>query len=129
MEGTVTELFRARQKRIEDAIALRVPDRVPVWLGDCGYFPAKYAGFTCEEAMFESDKLFAAYTKYWPSLKKVILALVEAGLTPCPFFEGDYSSRLEHLAELPKGKILGLFDNTDPAKAKDVLAGMSVLPE
>ena len=351
MQASASELHRARQTRINDAIALKVPDRVPVWLGDCGYFPAKYAGFTCEEAMFQSEKLFTAYTKtladfapdvyfgpgqsirapggafeiteckslklpgrgasahhshqavelesmkaeeydefiddpvefairrflpriygvmkpleklpplhgllmgyggvmtsalfaqpeiarafeafykagrmiqahqaasaaftdrmtgaglpqmfavgayapfdvisdhlrgirgtmtdmyrrpekllaaiekltpriiasaiaaakasgnpgvfialhrgadgfmsvkqfetfYWPSLKKLLVALVDAGLTPCPFFEGNYSSRLEHLADLPKGKILGMFDNTDPAKAKDVLAGI-----
>jgi hypothetical protein len=30
-----------------------------------------------------------------------------------PFFEGIYTSRLESLAELPKGKVLGIFDNTD----------------
>jgi len=42
---------------------LKVPDRVPVWFQDAGYFPAKYVGITCEEAMFNSDKLFAAYKK------------------------------------------------------------------
>ncbi len=60
-------------------------------------------------------------TFYWPSLKKIILTLIDEGLTPCPFFEGDYTSRLEYLAELPKGKILGLFDSTDPLKAKEIL--------
>ena len=47
-------------------------------------------------------------TFYWPTLKKLVLALVSAGLTPAPFFEGDYTSRLEYLLELPKGKILAL---------------------
>ena len=60
-------------------------------------------------------------TFYWPSLKKMIVTMIDEGLTPCPFFEGDYTSRLEYLAELPKGKILGLFDSTDPAKAKEIL--------
>ena len=350
MDGNGDGLYEQRQKRICDAIALKVPDRVPVWMGDAGYFPARYSGFTCEEVMFDSDKLFAAYRKtltdfapdaffgpgvsirspagalealdcktirlpgrgvsaksshqalelegmkaeeydeflddpvefairrflprvhgvmkplenlpplhgllsgysstamsalfaqpeffaafeawykaglivrkhqtaaaafmqemkvagfpqmfvagvnapfdiisdylrgmrgtmtdmyrrpekllaaidkltprvigsaiaaarasgnpgvvltlhrgadgfmslkqvetfYWPSLKKVLLALVDAGLTPYPFFEGDYTSRLEYLATLPKGKILGLFDNTDPAEAKKALGG------
>jgi hypothetical protein len=63
MKQDAASLFQARKKRIDDAIALRVPDRVPVWFGDFGYFPAKYSGFTCEEAMFEPEKQFAAYHK------------------------------------------------------------------
>jgi len=60
-------------------------------------------------------------TFYWKSLKKLILALVDKGLTPCPFFEGSYTARLEYLADLPKGKILGFFDGTDIHKAKEII--------
>ena len=69
---------------------------------------------------FMSLKQFETF--YWPSLKKLILALIDEGLTPFPFFEGDYTSRLEYLAELPKGKVLGLFDSSDPLKAKEILS-------
>lgn len=68
---------------------------------------------------FMSSKQFETF--YWPGLKKLILALIDEGLTPCPFFEGNYTSRLEYLTELPKGKILGLFDSTDLFLAKKVL--------
>jgi hypothetical protein len=51
----------------------------------------------------------------------VILALVDEGLVPCFFLEGDCSSRLEHLLELPKGKVLVRIDKTDIFRAKDVL--------
>ncbi len=60
---------------------------------------------------------------YWPTLKKVILALIDAGWTPCPFFEGTWDQRLEYLLELPKGKVLCHFARTDPKKAKAVLGG------
>lgn len=60
-------------------------------------------------------------TFYWPSLKKLILAFIDAGLTPCPFFEGIHTQRLEYYSNLPKGKILGFFDNTDIFKAKEIL--------
>jgi hypothetical protein len=60
-------------------------------------------------------------TFYWPGLKRLLLALIDEGITPCPFFEGDYTSRLKYLAELPKGKVLGLFDATDMFKAKEIL--------
>jgi len=68
---------------------------------------------------FMSLKQFETF--YWPSLKKVIIALVDAGLTPAPFFEGDYTSRLEYLLELPRGKVVGHFDTTDIFRAKQVL--------
>ena len=51
----------------------------------------------------------------------MILDLIEEGLTPMPFFEGIYTSRLEYLPELPKGKVLGIFDNTDIHKIKEIL--------
>lgn len=60
-------------------------------------------------------------TFYFPTFKKLIISLVNEGLTPCPFFEGDYTSRLEYLLELPEGKVLGHFDTTDLFKAKEVL--------
>ena len=68
---------------------------------------------------FMSIKQFEKF--YWPGLEKLLLTLIEADLTPFPFFEGDYGSRLDFLAELPKGKILGLFDTTDPVKAKQII--------
>ena len=60
---------------------------------------------------------------YWPYLKKLVCALVDAGYTPEVFFEGDYTQRLEYLLELPKGKVIARMDRTDMAKAKEILGG------
>jgi hypothetical protein len=68
---------------------------------------------------FMSNKQFETF--YWPGLKGLILGLIDAGLTPCPFFEGAYNQRLEYLTELPAGKIMGLFDQTDLFHAKEVI--------
>lgn len=68
---------------------------------------------------FMSNEQFAKF--YWPSLKKVILALIDADLTPMPYWEGNYTPRLEFLAELPKGKVLGHFDIVDLNKARKIL--------
>ncbi|MBA7565185.1 MAG: hypothetical protein GH159_00085 [Dehalococcoidia bacterium] len=56
MEKTPQELFKERTKRVEDAIQLKVPDRVP-FLPTFSFFPAKYAGISFEEAMYDYDKL------------------------------------------------------------------------
>jgi uroporphyrinogen-III decarboxylase len=68
---------------------------------------------------FMSDAQYAEF--YWPGLKKLLVALIEAGLTPLPFFEGDYTPRLHYLAELPPGKIMAHFDSVDRQKFKEVL--------
>ena len=60
-------------------------------------------------------------TFYWPSLKKVILGLIDEGFIPFLFAEGRYTSRLEAISDLPKGKTVWLFDQTDMAKAKQTV--------
>jgi hypothetical protein len=60
-------------------------------------------------------------TFYWPGFKKVVMAVVEAGLTPVIHFQGCFDTRLEYFTEFPKGKIIGLFDRTDVFKAKEIL--------
>lgn len=60
-------------------------------------------------------------TFYWPGLKKALLANIELGYTPMPFFEGKCDDRLEYLLEIPKGKIVCHFDRTDMARAKEIL--------
>ncbi len=60
-------------------------------------------------------------TFYWPTLRKLMLGLIDAGLTPCPLFEGDYTSRLEIIRDIPKGKAIYWFESTDIFKAKELL--------
>ncbi len=47
--------FAEREKRINDAIALRRPDRVPVWHGVPGPYPAERLGITPEQQMTDID--------------------------------------------------------------------------
>lgn len=76
-------------------------------------------------AGFMSNKQFEEF--YWPSLKKLIFDLVKAGLQPMPFYEGDYTPRLEYLKELPKGKTIAWFDKTDIFKAKEEIGDVICL--
>jgi len=58
---------------------------------------------------------------YWPSLKKVMMSLIDAGLTPNPLWEGDCTSRLEVISDMPKGKAVYWFERTNLVKAKEAL--------
>ena len=62
-------------------------------------------------------------TLYWPSLKKVMDALINEGLICVMFAEGGYNTRLETVNDFPKGSVVWWFDQTDMARAKKVLGG------
>lgn len=70
---------------------------------------------------FMSLKQFDTF--FWPTLKRLVLGLIDQDLTPCVFFNGDCTSRIEHLLELPRGKVLIHFEKTDIFKAKEILNG------
>jgi uroporphyrinogen-III decarboxylase len=60
---------------------------------------------------------------YWPTLKELIASLIREGLTPYLFWEGDCTSRLERIKDIPEGKAVYRFEATDVMKAKDILRG------
>jgi uroporphyrinogen-III decarboxylase len=60
-------------------------------------------------------------TFFWPSLKRVILSLIEEGFIPTVLWEGDCTSRLETIRDIPKGKAIYWFERTDILKAKEIL--------
>jgi uroporphyrinogen-III decarboxylase len=68
---------------------------------------------------FLSKKQFDTF--YWPTFKRLVLGLIEKDVTPCIFFEGNFTSRLEYLLDFPKGKMLARLDTTDIFRAKEVL--------
>ena len=58
---------------------------------------------------------------YWKPLKKCMLALIDMGVTPYIYTEGKYNTRIEQLADVPKGKVIYHFENVDMARAKKIL--------
>lgn len=70
------------------------------------------------KAMFLSHKQFEEF--YWPSFKKTLEILIDAGYTVRAYLEGDWGLHLHHFLELPKGKILCDIDTQgDVFKAKE----------
>ncbi len=68
---------------------------------------------------FMSQKQFETF--YWPTLKQVCLGLIDEGVLPMLFAEGGYNTRLELVKDLPRGAAVWWFDQTDMAKAKEIL--------
>jgi uroporphyrinogen-III decarboxylase len=60
-------------------------------------------------------------TFYWPTLKKVMDALIAEGLVCHLFAEGSFNTRLDLVNDFPKGAVTWRFDRSDMAKVKRVL--------
>jgi len=120
MQGTMIDMYRRPDKLLqacEMLVPMSIERAAAKYARNNRVFMALHRG----SDGFMSLKQFETF--YWPTLKKVILALVDMGLTPCPFFEGMYDSRLEYLLELPKGKVLCHFAQTNMFRAKEILGG------
>ncbi len=68
---------------------------------------------------FMSDKQFAEF--YWPTLRRLFLAMIDEGLVPMPFAEGRYTKRLKQIADTPRSGVMWWFDQTDMARAKEII--------
>jgi hypothetical protein len=122
MAGTMQDMFRQPdrllrgcEKVLELTVARPLPEPSP--LGQIRMFMTNTRG----SDDFMSMKHFDTF--YWPTFKKLVMNLIERGATPCIFFEGNFTSRLEHLLDFPKGKLLARLDTTDISRAKEVLKG------
>ncbi|MHB8766820.1 MAG: uroporphyrinogen decarboxylase family protein [Deferrisomatales bacterium] len=118
--GLMVDLYRQPQKVLA-AVEKLLP--IMVRLGVAGarrtgvprVFIPLHKGFDG----FLSHEQFERF--YWPGFRDLMLALIAEGLTPCPFVEGDYTSRLGFLAQVPPGKVCYHFESTDLGRAKAAL--------
>ena len=60
--------YAEREKRINDVIALRTPDRMPI-TSLFSFFPARYKGITVREAMYEPEKMFKVWEETFLEFK------------------------------------------------------------
>ncbi len=74
---------------------------------------------------FMSEEQFKRF--FWPTLRELMVALINAGITPCPLWEGDCTSRLEIIKDIPAGKAIYAFEATNMVRAKEVLGDVVCL--
>ncbi|MCK9363081.1 MAG: hypothetical protein M0P74_05715 [Syntrophales bacterium] len=124
-KGTAMDMFRCPDKLIEATERL-----LPVMIrfgmaakerGVKGVFIPLHKGLDG----FMSPSQFKTF--YWPTLRRLIMALIEQDLTPVLLWEGDCTPRLELIGDVPPGKVVYWFERTDIFKAKDVLGKVACL--
>jgi uroporphyrinogen-III decarboxylase len=74
---------------------------------------------------FMSDDQYARF--YWAPLRRYVLGLIDAGLTPILYCEGRYMTRLKHLRDVPRGKVVYDFELVDMAAAKRQLGDVACI--
>ena len=124
--GVMLDKFRKRSELIE-AMERLVPIAVD-WgrrAADASGSPFVFMPLHKGADGFLSDQDFREL--YWPTLKAVILGLVDEGLVPKLFVEGSFDSRLDVIAddEIPAGRTVWMFDATDMAAVRDRFLGWS----
>lgn len=70
---------------------------------------------------FMSLKQFEEF--YWPTLRKLMGILIENGFVPNLLLEGDFTSRLEIIKDVPPGTCIYHFEHVDMEKARKELTG------
>lgn len=124
-QGAILDMYRQPDKMHEamDRIADFIIANAISMAGDTGIM----IGFPLHKGddVFMSDKQFETF--YWPSLRKVIVALAEEGLMSSLFAEGRYQNRLKYIKDVPVGWTSWLFDQTDMALVKKELGGIACI--
>jgi uroporphyrinogen-III decarboxylase len=74
---------------------------------------------------FMSQEQFEKF--YWPTLRALMEGLNEEGIIPVLFAEGGYNSRLETIADYPRGRAVWYFDKSDMRLVKDILGDVATI--
>jgi uroporphyrinogen-III decarboxylase len=121
-KGVILDMYRCPEKLLEavDRMTGLTIQRLISTLNASGGFNVSFPLHKGDDT-FMSRKQFEKF--YWPSLKKVMDALIEEGISLRMVAEGRYNQRLDYINDFPKGWVTWHFDQTDMATAKKVVGG------
>jgi uroporphyrinogen-III decarboxylase len=119
-QGIMMDMYRQPDKLLEalDFIADLNIGRAIEGVNTSGGVAAWFALHKGDDT-FMSPRQFETF--YWPTLKKVCMALINEGIMVSLFAEGKYLMRLDVIKDLPRGWAMWHFDQTDMATAKKIL--------
>jgi uroporphyrinogen-III decarboxylase len=125
--GIMIDIYRQPKKLLE---ALEIATSISIKMGlsnlrSRSNNPVVYMPLHKGGDDFLSKKQYETF--YWPYLKEVILTLIKNGYFVYLFAEGSYNSRLKFIRELPVGKTMWRFDQTDMGNAKKELKDIACI--
>lgn len=125
-QGIMMDMFQRPQK-LHEAMARIAPIAIDAAIAsvNASGMPTTFLPLHKGADGFMSRQQFETF--YWPSLRQVVMALIEEGITPILFAEGSYNTRLDLVKDLPRGTAAWYFDQTDMAQAKKILGDVCCL--
>ncbi len=126
MAGVFTDMIRQPDKLLA-AIETMIPIAIEAgaFAAEANDPPMAWIWLHKGSDNFMSDEQFRTF--YWPSLKALIIGLIDRGVVPVVYGEGDETKRLEYYREIPPGKSIFHFADTDIFRAKDVLRDIACI--
>lgn len=64
---------------------------------------------------------------YWKGLKAMMMEIIKEGMIPYVFCEGKYNTRLDIISDVPKGKVIYLFESVDMVRAKKTVGKVACI--
>ena len=119
-QGIMMDIFQ-RPDKLREAMQRLVPIVIDETVASAGASacPIIFMPLHKGTGGFMSARHFEEF--YWPTLKEVMMGLINEGLVPLPYAEGNYEARLEIIREMPRSSVMWFFEQMDMAKAKRVL--------
>jgi hypothetical protein len=124
--GMMKDLYRHRDKLLEvlEKCQRILLDQTVATARASGnpivFIPVHWAGDS-----FMSPKQFETF--WWPTFRKMMIGMIDAGLIPMPMWESDCTKRLETIRDIPAGKCIYWFERTDMQRAFEVLGDVVAL--
>lgn len=125
-KGAMLDLFRRKDKLLA-AMERSIPLITRSAIAAGSVHPSKLVFFPMHWGLDGFMSLPQFKTFFWPQLRRVLMGVIDAGLIPLVLWEGDVTSRLETIADIPRGKAIYWFERTDLARAKAVLGDVVCL--
>jgi uroporphyrinogen-III decarboxylase len=124
--GIVMDMYRQPQK-LHEAMEFVLPELLKnaIAMADATDCPVVMMPLHKGDDTFMSNKQFETF--YWPTFRRLLLAMADEGLIPFPVAEGAYNRRLEYIADMPRSAVVWMFDQTDMAAAKKALGNISCI--
>ena len=119
-KGLMLDMYRRPDKVIaacEKLLPIKIQEAVAV--ARMTHNPRVFIPLHKGSEGFMNQKQFEKF--YWPTFRGLLTGLINEGLNPLVFVEGRYGARLETIKDVPPGKIIYWFEDTDMARAKEVL--------
>ena len=125
-KGLMMDMFRRPDKLLAAMDAL-VPIAISMGIGAMQQTGNPLIFMPLHKAAdgFLSDAQFKKF--YWPTFRKVLIGLIEGGCIPFPALEGHWTSRMDVIKDIPKGKTLWMVDQSDIFKVKETLGQVACL--